>query len=62
MDEKSIKAALNSAIEQVVRTEFGDAAVHAVHVCEDYDADEDPILRVTVVFESSAKLDVKKAV
>ena len=57
----SQKAALNSAIEKVVRTQFADAAINAVHVTEDYDSDGDPILRVIVVFETSVRPDLAKA-
>lgn len=58
---KSQKAALNSAIEKVVRTQFADAAISAVHVTEDSDYDGDPILRVVVVFETSVRPDLMKA-
>jgi hypothetical protein len=59
--DKSRKAALNSAIEKVVRTQFADAAISAVHVTEDSDSDGDPILRVIVVFETSVRPDLVKA-
>ncbi len=58
---KSQKAALNSAIEKVVRTQFADAAISAVHITEDSDSDGDPILRVVVVFETSVRPDLVKA-
>ena len=59
--DKSSKAALNSAIEKVVRTQFADAEINAVYVTEDSDYDGDPILRVVVVFETSAGPDLAKA-
>lgn len=59
--DKSRKAALNSAIEKVVRTQFADAEINAVHVTEDLDYDGDPILRVVVVFETSVGPDLVKA-
>jgi hypothetical protein len=62
MDKKSAKAALNSALEKVVRTQFADAAIHAVDIVPDQDSDGDPILRITVVYETSYKLDMEKAV
>ena len=61
MMDKSKKAALNSAIERVVRTQFADAAISAVDVTEDSDSDGDPILRVVVVFETSVNPDLAKA-
>jgi hypothetical protein len=59
--DKTRKAALNSAIEKVVRTQFADAAVCAVHVVEDVDYEGDAILRVAVVFETSSPPDINKA-
>ena len=58
---KSQKTDLNSAIDKVVRAQFADAAINAVHVTEDYDSDGDPILRVIVVFETSVRPDLAKA-
>jgi hypothetical protein len=58
---KSRKAALNSAIEKIVRTQFADASISAVDVTEDFDYDGDPILRVVVVFETSVRPDLVKA-
>jgi hypothetical protein len=62
MDKKSAKAALNSALEKVVRTQFADAAICAVDIIPDLDSDGDPILRITIVYETSSKFDIQKAV
>jgi len=57
---KRLKAALDSAIEEIVRAEFADA-IDSVMVTEDRDADGDPILRVMVVFRSKSSPNLKKA-
>ncbi len=55
------KSELERAIENVVRNEFSDAAIEAVHVSPGHDDDGDPILWVTVVFKSTSAFDAKKA-
>lgn len=44
--------ALDDAIAAVVRERFADALIDSVTVEADEDSDGDPILRITVVFES----------
>lgn len=43
---------LQAIVSQLVRERFPDAAIDTVTVVADEDSDGDPILRVTVVFES----------
>lgn len=47
-------------IERIVRAEFPDARLQSVDVEEAVDADGDPILRVTVIFETSKDIDGAK--
>jgi hypothetical protein len=59
--DMAVTEELHEAIEQVVRSEFSDAAIEAVHIAPDYDEDGDPILRVIVVFKSTSSFDARKA-
>lgn len=54
-------AALNDAIEHVVRAEFGDSAIELVRVFPEIDDEGDEILKVAVVLTSPAKFDPVKA-
>jgi hypothetical protein len=54
-------AKLNDAIEHIVRAEFGDSAIEAVHVFPEIDDEGDEILRVAIVLTSTAKFDPVKA-
>lgn len=60
MDE-ALKTALNQAIERLVRAEFSDAAIEAVHVVPDFDADGEQVYKVTVVLKSVNQFDASKA-
>lgn len=59
--DKACNDELQKAIEQVVRSEFSDAAIEAVHIAPGHDEDGDVIVWVTVVFKSDAAFDAKKA-
>lgn len=61
MTDTALKADLDQAIEQVVRAEFSDAVIEAVHVLPDFYEDGDCILRVMVEFKAKSKFDAKKA-
>lgn len=54
-------ADLQGAIEQIVRDEFTDSAIEAVHVLPDTDDDGDRILRVLIVLRSPSHFDAVKA-
>jgi hypothetical protein len=54
-------AALNDAIEHIVRAEFGDSAIDAVHVFPEIDDEGDEIFRVAIVLTPKAKFDPVKA-
>jgi hypothetical protein len=48
------------AIEGIIREEFADVAIEAVHVVEDVDYQDDTVLKVTVVFDKKGGLDPRK--
>jgi hypothetical protein len=51
---------IEQIIMDMVRAEFPDAELQSIDVAEALDADEDPILQVTVVFETSRDIDSTK--
>ncbi len=59
--DAALKMDLDRAIEQLVRAEFSDAAIEAVHVVPDFDADGEQVYRVTVVLKSVKQFDASKA-
>lgn len=59
--DAALKIQFDQAIEQLVRAEFSDAAIDAVHVVPDLDADGDQVYRVTVVLKSVNQFDASKA-
>lgn len=54
------KSALSRAIEAAVRKQFEGEAIDAVLLKDDWDDAGDPIIWVTVVFESKNGLDVRR--
>lgn len=51
---------IEKIIKAMVRAEFPDAELQSVRVDEVTDADGDPILQVTVIFETSSDIDAAK--
>lgn len=52
---------LEAAIEKVIREDFPDAKLLAVKIKEDEGFDGDPILRITVIFQTTHGFDPKRA-
>lgn len=56
-----MEANVQKLIDKVIKDHFGDVQIDAVHVEEDFDADGERILRVTVVFDAKKGLDPAKS-
>lgn len=52
---------LSAEIERIVREELSTAVVEAVETHADFDADDNPVLRITIVFSDQGSFDVKRA-
>lgn len=60
MDAAAMNPKIEELVQRIVQAEFPDARLQSVEVEEAVDADGDPILRVTVVFETSKDIDNAK--
>lgn len=52
---------LSAEIERIVREELSNADVEVVETHADIDADDNPVLRITIVFKKKRNFDVLKA-
>lgn len=60
MDAAAMNPEIEQLVQRIVRAEFPDAQLQGIDVKEATDADGDPIMWITVIFETSRDIDAAK--